>query len=492
MFLTIKERLEILIQTLNQKVSFNFDDTNLGFKKFDQLFPVVSDEIKSFPCVAYNKFSDPVKFGVKIIPRDNQFPEENHPSKVETTLLKEFTNLACEYVTPCITFYFADFLVNNKKAGLINFPLKALRHEIFRESSVLISEYVQGGSLEEFVNEQVNITEKQWKFIVFNVAWTLYVLGDRYGFLHNDFHYGNILIDTTIDPSDNSYCKYKLQSSVSTGKGKKKTVTYSTEKEFYLKNEGVLPCFWDFEFSETHKPWKTFESQKNIILEDDEESIPREYNPYFDLHSFMTSILDLNIPEGLRKVILEIYPRQVIPPPRHEIRKTTGGHSSSHRNYVKGSEVISFGSHRVRDSLSYDTNSSESSRCYFEDEICSENYYDYHYRKDSDTLTTVFSESESESESESGSGSESGGSKSKCSRSRGSSDRHKSSRVQTEFLDGDRLFNDAHLKLKLPTPLELINHPYFADYLRPRENVSVEFTYTSGVQDVIKNAPLLE
>ena len=46
------------------------------------------EEIKGFPCIAYNKLSDTVKFGIKIIPLDYKFTLENHPCIVEIELLK--------------------------------------------------------------------------------------------------------------------------------------------------------------------------------------------------------------------------------------------------------------------------------------------------------------------------------------------------------------------------------------------------------------------
>ncbi len=97
MFLTIKKRLELLIETqkkvLNNEIVFDPDKANFGFKYLEQLFPVVHYEIKGYPCVAYNKFSDLIKFGVKVIPLELKFENETHPCKIELALLKEFTSL---------------------------------------------------------------------------------------------------------------------------------------------------------------------------------------------------------------------------------------------------------------------------------------------------------------------------------------------------------------------------------------------------------------
>ena len=201
--------------------------------------------------------------------------------------------------TPHIAYYFSSFSVGNKKKSVVRFPLKALRDEIYKESDVLIAEYVPGGCIDEWVDEQPNITDKQWKYVIFSVAWTLYVMQDKLRLHHNDFHCGNVLIDTAIDPADKSYYQYVLQK------------VNGEPLVFNIQSCGVLGKIWDPEFSASYDKDRTF---RNDFYDDDEEDIPQSFNPYYDLHCFLMSLLRLPIPERLRVYICSIYPKEVIPP----------------------------------------------------------------------------------------------------------------------------------------------------------------------------------
>lgn len=304
MYLTLKKRLDYLIKTKAQieagQIVFDPDKSQFGFEKFKQLFPVSENEIKGYPCMMSHKFSDPVKFGIKIIPLELKYEKENHPCRIEIALLKEFTkNVVETFESPHITFFFAELSVPNRSSALSKFPLKDLRREIHRQSSILISEYVPGGSIEEWIQEQPNIPEKQWKYVVFSIVWSLIVLHDKYQFLHTDFHYGNILIDTSIDPIDKSYYQYKLQDG-------------DDSFEFNIQNPGIFPKMWDFEFASTYCGGE--HGYINEFFKGNEENVPHEFNPYYDCQYFLTSLLSLNIPERLRNFIYDIYPEEVLPP----------------------------------------------------------------------------------------------------------------------------------------------------------------------------------
>jgi len=506
MFITIKRRLELLAdmqrKILSQDMTFDPEKANFGFKRMEQLFPVVQDEIKGYPCVAYDKFSDPIKFGIKVIPLELKYENSTHPCRIEIALLKEFTELVTSYVTPHITFFFKEMSVSNKKKALTRFPLKSLRKEIFKNSNVLVAEYVPGGSIEEWIQEQPNITEKQWKFIIFSVAWTLLVLQDSYKFLHNDFHYGNILVDTSIDPTDKSIYQYELNKN-----------DESEPTVFNVQNVGLLPKLWDFEFASTYTddPRTRF---KNDFFKETEESIPNDFNPYYDLHCFLTSLLELDIPDRLRDFILSWYPEEVLPP-MWESDTESGTSSTRSRSYS-----------RSRSRSRKRSRSRSESPCNSNCSCCTYSYRtEEYYKTDESTKETDNSTCTSTSASTSSRDENRGRTKTSSRRrssiststsdsrtnstdaydadhSRGYSRRRRSrstasdcrsysseeSELRTEFMLGDRMLNGTEKLFKLPTPMDLLESDYFADYRKPlhKKTKGCKFAYTMKAQKPIE------
>lgn len=508
MFITIKKRLELLIETqrmiTNDEIVFDPDLANFGFKRMEQLFPVVQDEIKGYPCVAYHKYSDPIKFGIKVIPLELKYENDTHPCRIELALLKEFTDLVTANITPHITFFFKDMSVSNKKKAMTRFPLKSLRREIFKKSNVLVAEYVPGGSIEEWIQEQPNISEKQWKYIIFSVAWTLLVLQDSYQFMHNDFHYGNILVDSSIDPTDRSIYKYELLSTDDT----------QDPVVFNIQNVGILPKLWDFEFASTYVPHKRY---KNDFFKPTDENIPHEFNPYYDLHCFLTSILELDIPDRLRSFILDMYPEEVIPvvfdddSSQSSISSRTTCASSC--SYERPEEYYRTDESTYDDNSSHESTTCDTTTCTTCDTTTT-GYYDEHtydthsdresrkrrkrrksrsdytdntedtydtdtedmdddsHFEDTEDMTEMtdtedYTDTEDMTDMTDMTDDEISRRKSRRSRSTASDCRSwtsTESEYRTEFMLGDRMLNGTEKRFDLPTPLDILMSEYFADY----------------------------
>lgn len=480
MFINLKKRLELLksirAQIDNGEIVFDETKPNFGFKRLDQLFPVICQEVKGYPCLAFNKLSDKLKYGVKIIPQDNNFSKESHPSEIELNLLQEFTKLIDSLVTPHITYYLSRKKVPNSRKALIDFPLKPLKKNIYNDSHILVSEFVPGGSIEEWIQEEVNITEKQWKYIVFSVAWTLLVLGDRYKFIHSDFHYGNILIDSSVNPSNRTLYRYTLKDS------------NNKQLVFNVANVGIIPKMWDFEYASTFKETPDLKIQNNGYFEE-EENVPHEYNPYYDLHSFFHSIKELNIPKNLEDFIDSIYSKEAL--------EFTG-----HKKFASPStaSTCSTSSTNSRNTDSLESCCSKDSCDCGEYSINSANYHEYFYKTDEEMsddeqyYNKNNDSTDSESDSEKGhSNNESSkndtndetkrSSNSSCSsRSSGSSD--SSEEERSEFLLEGRLINGAEQKLKLPTPMDILTHEYFASYRKQNKTdplINFEYHLTEQV-----------
>ena len=502
MFVTIKERLRQLEETRKKvedgSIVFDPNQVNFGFRRMDQLLDVSEDAIKGYPCVAYNRISDSVKFGIKLIPLENRYPKETHPCHLEARVLREATELVRKSESPHIAYYFTSFPVRNKNKAVVRFPLKALHKEVYKESDVLVAEYVPGGCVDEWVDEQPNITEKQWKYVIFSVAWTLYVLQDKLRLHHNDFHCGNVLIDTSIDPCDKSYYQYVLEK------------LDGESMVFNVQSCGVLVKLWDPEFSASYDKDRTF---KNDFYEDDEEDIPHTFNPHYDLHCFLMSLLSLPIPTRLMEYIYSIYPREVIPPESEMSRNDTLGSrtGSSVRSddhyYDEYDDESSVG--HAYDSMKQDEGKKSVQECvesqegydsyansdtderynrqlpsdgnaYAQrtlptmnggasrydsqrqnpqqnwDELQQSLYYERHYRTD---------ESSSVASQNSGTG-ESQNTQDDASSSY-YTDSSRTSRIRTEYTLGDRLLNGAEKVFNLPTPYDIITSDYFSEYRKP-------------------------
>ena len=187
--------------------------------------------------------------------------------------------------------------------------------------NMLISEFVEGGSLDNWVfdvyENDKEITDNQWKSIVFQLIYTIFIIQRYYKMMHNDFHYGNILIDNSIKAS--GYLVYDID-----------------DKRFYIKNTGIIPKLWDFEFCMVYsnkikdcyankfiigsyeydkKLHKTIidSSDSDSALKSDDLNVPFNYNEVYDIHYFLTSLLDLYISQELFDWIIGLYPRELIP-----------------------------------------------------------------------------------------------------------------------------------------------------------------------------------
>jgi hypothetical protein len=235
-----------------------------------------------------------------------------------------------------------------------------------------------------------------------------------YKLMHNDFHYGNILIDNTIKKG--GYYVYNVNNKV-----------------YYIPNTGILPKLFDFEYAMVYSnkmeetyPNKfimghcVYDKSKHVSVpnnstsdDDDDNNVPCNYNDVYDVHYFLTSLLDLFISEELFNWVLKTYPEEVIPPDESTTESSSEDSSDS-------SSESSDSSSESSDSSSEDSSNKNSS-------------------ESSDKNS---SESSDDSSSESSNDSS-----------------------HTEFLKDGRLINGVENKIKLPRPLELLENDFFKEFL---------------------------
>jgi serine/threonine protein kinase len=206
----LKYLQEIRHEIKRKRFIFDEGKEKLGLDELSQLIKVKNtSDVKGYPFKAYKtKYESKtrgIKFGIKIVPIETKYEKHEHPSNLEGLILKELTdNIINKDVSPHIVYYLGSQKITNKSRALKMLNLKRLEAEekIRTHSNMLISEFVEGGSLDNWIFETYEqdkeISDIQWKNIVFQLIYTISIIQKRYRLMHNDFHYGNILIDDTI------------------------------------------------------------------------------------------------------------------------------------------------------------------------------------------------------------------------------------------------------------------------------------------------------
>ena len=341
------EKLNILknIRHEIKKKRFILDENvdKFGFNDLSQLTKVKNtSQIKGYPFVASkikSKILKGIKIGLKVVPIETKFEKHEHPTNLEFITLKELTdNLIINQICPHITYFLGLQKVSNKSRAIKFLNLKRLEVEeqIKTHSNMLISEFVEAGSLDNWVydiyEDDETISDIQWKSLVFQIVYTLAIIQKKYKMMHNDLHYGNILIDNTIKPG--GYFVYEIK-----------------DKKYYIFNNGILPKLWDWEFCMCYSnkiedfypnqfiigkcefDKKTFitkepEPNDNSSYDSDDLNVPFNYNEIYDLHYFLTSLLDLYISQELFDWIMKIYPSELIPKEDESTSETSSEISS--------------------------------------------------------------------------------------------------------------------------------------------------------------------
>lgn len=454
----LKKKRFILDESVDK---FGFDDMCLLTKVANV------DEVKGYPMVAskvQSKILKGLKVGLKVVPLETKFEKHEHPINLEFISLKELTdNVILKNISPHFVYYLGSQKVSNKSRAVKFLNLKRLEVEdqIRPYSNMLISEYIEGGSLDNWVYDVYEndneISNEEWKSLIFQLVYSIAIMQHHYKMMHNDFHYGNILIDTSIKKIPGQYFVYKVQNNT-----------------YYLPNTGFIPKIWDFEFAMCYSnKVEEFYPNKFIIgnyqydrktcttkepirkddtstVDSDDLNVPYNYNEIYDLHYFLTSLLDLYISQELFDWILEIYPDELIPredsnssdsdssdshsSDSHSDDSTSHSDDSSHSDTVSSDEFEDSLQKKMDKIKLSDKQSSES------DKQTSESDDEESHTSDTvDTATDVTEESTSESDS--------------------------SSSSYNRYLSEGRMKNGVDVDFEnLPTPKTLLNHSFFESF----------------------------
>ena len=146
-------------------------------------------------------------FGIKqIVSKESKFSKEATTSDIA-----------------CSELYFLKAISDK----CILFP-KLIEHEFYKGNLLLLSEWVQGKSLTEFLNE--NPSNADFHSIFFQILLGLELLYNNFNIIHGDLHTDNILLK--LIKKDTQYLEYTLNGT-----------------KYYTKNTGYVPVLWDFGFS---------------------------------------------------------------------------------------------------------------------------------------------------------------------------------------------------------------------------------------------------
>lgn len=195
--------------------------------------------------------------------------------------------------------------------GLGHLPMRSSSYQTHPYCDVIFVRSYWGDlrTLTSTMGKQMPLTA--WKYILFEVAYTLHVLQESFGFQHHDLHDDNILIDRLQEPT----CRtFNVQS-----------------KQFRFEQLHFSVVLWDFEtavcFSDQLKHQKRRGRRDTSIpmikvptsLQSNDNRGPTDSKPmrllrFYDLHQFLMHILESeSLPREIDTFIRNLYPDELIP-----------------------------------------------------------------------------------------------------------------------------------------------------------------------------------
>lgn len=291
----LKKIKDIKNNISKKRIIFDESREKFGFDVMKQLAKVNNtSEIKGYPFIVYRKDDEKnnfCKYAVKVIPIETKYDKKQHPSTIEIDILKQLTEkLVDRKLTPHITYYLGSNKISNKSRSIKHLNIKKLevQQSVRSSSYILISEYVDGGSLESWAyskyENDVRISEIEYKGLIFQLIYTLAILQKKYRFMHNDFHFGNILIDTSIESG--GCFKYTIDN-----------------KTFYIPNHGFIPKLWDFEYTMVFSNNLACHPNKFVLGPLEYDSVNHKTIEDLDLLDLTTNDEPLNVPLQSNKLV---------------------------------------------------------------------------------------------------------------------------------------------------------------------------------------------
>jgi serine/threonine protein kinase len=246
------------------------------------------DEVKGLPYLCYLVEKQKVPILVKVCPGDIDDETDNSINEIVHLLMLNEIILYTKLSPNIPTLYHYNVEVPNNSKCLNHVPFKKIKkkNKIKETSHIFFCEYFPHRDIDSWIENNYSIiNDTHWKSIIFQVIYTLAVLQDKFHFMHNDLHPGNVLIDSVLT---DTCLTFKL-----------------FDKVYYVENTGYIPKLWDFEFSNMFK--EEYDEYRNIIEFD------MGYNPKYDPHVFLKGLLEIEyLPEITRNFIETLYPHELL------------------------------------------------------------------------------------------------------------------------------------------------------------------------------------
>ena len=237
----------------------------------------------------YPNMDNKPNYGVKIVayPKKEKYGDMYNPSRPENAeliMIKILSSFVRKGQTPHIVLPITTFntsikpflslkkddIVNNKKYD--DFLKKYKKGYYYKNVSVLISEWANGGDLLDYIRKNYKTFKlKHWRIIFFQILSVLAIIQKKYpSFRHNDMKANNILVQLIPISKKKSKFMYKING-----------------KKYIVPNIGIQLKLWDFDFACIPK----LVSNNKVDADwTNDINIKPEMNRYYDIHYFISTL----------------------------------------------------------------------------------------------------------------------------------------------------------------------------------------------------------
>lgn len=245
----------------------------------------------AFKGVIPTKEGGEVHFAVKIVayPLKEGYGDPNdvkRPENAELLMLKALSYFVINDHTPHLVLPIATFNANVKEFVQLSKYIDSSKYDQFvqrhkngefhEQVSVLISEWVEGGDLLDYLRKHYKtLTVKEWTVMFFQIISTLAVIQEKFpGFRHNDLKPNNVLVQPVPRNSSSS-------------SGLNFFIYNIGDMGFMVPNTYVQLKVWDFDFAcipgvvNNAKVEASWTSKINVTP---------TVNRYYDLHYFFNML----------------------------------------------------------------------------------------------------------------------------------------------------------------------------------------------------------